>query len=139
MTLVAGPPCGGKSTFVRDHAEPGDLIVDWDLLLMAITPGGHHMDPGPLRPYLAAARDAILARLRTCPWQRAWIINSAPSRTRRESYRTQYGAGSVVVMAPREVCLTRARTQRPGRWTLYIDRWFERYEADPSDEVIYTG
>ena len=39
MTLyvVTGPPCGGKSTYVREHAKPGDFVIDLDRLALAIT------------------------------------------------------------------------------------------------------
>ena len=30
MILVAGPPCGGKSTYATEHAAPGDLVLDFD-------------------------------------------------------------------------------------------------------------
>ena len=37
FTVVTGPPCGGKSTHVREHAKPGDLIVDLDLIALALS------------------------------------------------------------------------------------------------------
>jgi hypothetical protein len=32
IVLVAGPPCAGKTTYVRDHAQPGDTVLDQDVL-----------------------------------------------------------------------------------------------------------
>lgn len=32
ITVVTGPPCSGKSTYVRTHARPGDIIVDFDAI-----------------------------------------------------------------------------------------------------------
>ena len=32
IRLITGPPASGKSTYVRDHAKPGDAIIDLDLL-----------------------------------------------------------------------------------------------------------
>lgn len=32
IRLITGPPASGKSTYVRDNAKPGDVIIDLDLL-----------------------------------------------------------------------------------------------------------
>lgn len=36
---VIGPPCGGKSSYVREHAGDGALVVDFDLLAGALVAG----------------------------------------------------------------------------------------------------
>jgi predicted kinase len=30
LTVVTGPPCAGKTTYVRNNAKPGDIIIDFD-------------------------------------------------------------------------------------------------------------
>jgi predicted kinase len=32
LTVVIGPPAGGKSTWVLERAKPGDIVVDFDRL-----------------------------------------------------------------------------------------------------------
>jgi predicted kinase len=32
VTLVYGPPCAGKSTFVQERALPGDVVLDFDVI-----------------------------------------------------------------------------------------------------------
>lgn len=56
LTVVIGPPAGGKSTWVRERAKPGDIVIDFDLLACALTgPGG---DPHDHTPAVAAVTKA---------------------------------------------------------------------------------
>jgi predicted kinase len=32
VTVVYGPPCSGKSTYIQKHLKPGDYLLDIDLL-----------------------------------------------------------------------------------------------------------
>ena len=34
--VVSGPPCGGKSTYVDSHAQPGDLRIDYDKIALSL-------------------------------------------------------------------------------------------------------
>ncbi len=40
LTIVTGPPAGGKNTYVDQHAAPGDLIIDLDMIAADLS--GHH-------------------------------------------------------------------------------------------------
>lgn len=37
--VVTGPPSAGKTTFVDDNRQPGDMVLDFDALAQAICPG----------------------------------------------------------------------------------------------------
>ena len=37
LTIVTGPPCGGKTTHIANHAHPGDIIIDLDRIALALT------------------------------------------------------------------------------------------------------
>jgi predicted kinase len=37
ITVVTGPPCGGKSTYIQDNAKDGDIIIDMDRLKLRDT------------------------------------------------------------------------------------------------------
>lgn len=37
VILVCGPPASGKTTFVRNHMVPGDIVVDLDAIMQAIS------------------------------------------------------------------------------------------------------
>jgi predicted kinase len=139
VTLVAGPPCGGKNTYVLSQAGPADLVVDFDALAVALQPkGSTHGHVEAHKQFVFEARDAVLERLRLGGHgvRAAWVIASAPKKVDRERYRRRYGARVVVVSSPEEVCLRRAMGERPGDWYGYVRDWFAAYEPDPRDVVV---
>ena len=40
--IITGPPCAGKSTYVRENAKSGDLRVDYDLIAQALGAENSH-------------------------------------------------------------------------------------------------
>ncbi len=136
VTLVCGPPCSGKTTWVREHAEPGDLVVDWDALAVALGSPHPHAHPAPLRPFIAEARDAVTARLeRSHNLAAAWIIATAPRHADRE--RLAPGADVVVLAVDESECVRRARRDgRPGDTIEAIEDWWRVYRADQSSPAM---
>ncbi|WP_226961619.1 MULTISPECIES: AAA family ATPase [Streptomyces] len=131
MTLVCGPPCSGKTSYVAEHAKPGDLVVDWDALAVALGSPHPHQHPPPLTPFVAEARDAVVARLeRRHDLAAAWIIATAPRAVDRD--RVAPGADDVVVLAvDEEECVRRARRAgRPAGTMEAIAAWWRTYRAD---------
>lgn len=88
ITVITGPPCSGKTTYVRDHAKPGDIIVDFDALAVALGSTDPHAHDPRLREITAAAWAAAVDRLTTgYPGTRAWIVDSKPTRMRQLAYQ----------------------------------------------------
>lgn len=80
--VVCGPPGSGKSTFVRERMERGDLLVDMDELYRALSGLELRDKPDCLLPFVAEARDAVIARIyreqRGQLHRRAWVVTSSP-------------------------------------------------------------
>nr|WP_062336168.1 hypothetical protein [Herbidospora sakaeratensis] len=143
VTLVAGPPCAGKSAYVRANALPSDLVVDYDALAQALQVPGRELYQhlASHRPIVTEARDAVLDRLvlGNHDVKRVWVLATAATKADRDRYRRRYAARVVMVLAPEEVCLRRAMGERPEAWWGYVRSWFAAYEPDERDEVVKSG
>lgn len=110
ITVVMGPPCSGKTTYVRQNARPGDIIVDFDSLAFAMGSGVEHDHEQSYIIYACAARDAIVERLFRPPPARAWVILTSEDQAQRLGL---HEAEWKVLDTPLEVC--RERAVRAGR------------------------
>jgi predicted kinase len=132
--IVYGPPMAGKKTYVKQRAWPGDLIVDIDAIYKAITGLPMYEKPNALYYNAVAIQDLLLDHIKTRygRWDNAWIIGGYPDRYKRERLANEVGAESVLITAPKEVCISRLkmdadRRVNEGEWTTYIEKWFERH------------
>lgn len=139
VTVVCGPPGSGKSTYVARKAEWGDLIVDLEAILTAISGYPRHRHPRGLVPFARAAKDELVEAIEIgLPGQRAWVIVGGASRAERQSLRQRLGATVIVFEVPAAECLRRiaadgSRTSRDGYWEPIVARWWQEYERDPAD------
>jgi hypothetical protein len=133
ITIVTGPPCGGKSTYIRENAEPGDIVIDMDLIALALTFGGvgSHAYPEKVRGVARAARNAAVKQaLAVAQGERrlgVWIIHTDPGRDAQQMYRVS-GARFVEVNPGKRVCLERLQSRPVENHKIaraVIDKYFE--------------
>ena len=129
VILVTGAPCSGKTTYVQRHMQPGDLVVDYDALAVALGAGDTHDHPKALYPFVLAARDTVLRQIAAeeCKLRRAWVIRCDPTQA-------DYDLASRVVAldTPADECKARARADgRPAKWPALIDAWHARRRISP--------
>jgi hypothetical protein len=116
ITIVTGPPCGGKSTYIVENCKAGDIVVDMDRLALALSPPGTlpFQYGGKVREVARAARKAAVGvALRVAQGERylgVWIIHTDPSNDDRANYRFS-GARFVEVSPGRAVCLERLKAR----------------------------
>ena len=82
LTVVTGPPCAGKSTHVRRHAQCDDIIIDLDRIALALAHEGttHHAYPPHIRHIAINARaEAIRTALPLSRDYNVWIIHMRPT------------------------------------------------------------
>jgi hypothetical protein len=127
VNIVVGPPCAGKSTFVRDHAAPGDIIVDFDALATALGSSTAHDAPQDIAYVAFDARDAAIDRVLEGLDTDSWVIHTSPSQTKIDRYAAA-GAVFTLLDPGLDECLARATSDsRPEAVTETIKKWY----ADP--------
>ena len=131
--VVYGAPCSGKSSFVRDNMEQGDLVIDIDNIWQCISGCDRYIKPARLNACAFVLRDTLLeqVRYRTGKWLTAWIIGGYPLTAERERLCKSLGAREIFIDTTRDECLQRLNEANDGRdvaeWTRYISDWFEKY------------
>jgi hypothetical protein len=131
LTVVIGPPAGGKSTWVQEKAKPGDIVIDFDRLAVALTgPGGDPHDHAPAVAGVArAARNAAIeVAIKHAAQVDVYLIHSSPGQQRMAEYRAM-GANVVTIDPGRDVVRQRAKGERPQRMFAVIDEWYRGQKA----------
>lgn len=117
--MVWGAPRAGKTTYVDEVKEHGDIVVDMDAIWQCT--GDDGLDkPNALKPVVFAVRDAlyqcILTRLGS--WENAYIITTRPDARLAD----KLGAEFIYIPSTREECLERCNN---ARWMVYVNDWFD--------------
>ena len=115
LTVVTGPPCGGKSTYIRERAAVGDVVIDLDRLALALTSEDteHHDYGGHVLAVAQAARRAAVDTALDLD-ARVWLIDTIPTPRSRARYR-EVGAEVVVCDPGEDVVFDRIGRERPAR------------------------
>ena len=130
LTVVTGAPCSGKSTHVRQHTLPGDVVIDFDVIAQAFgSPVSHAHDSQFVKVTLEARDAAITAAVRLHHTGiRVWLVDSRPPPSRRTWY-AQEGARFVDLDAPADELHARATVDgRPASWHARIDQFIAGIE-----------
>ena len=131
--IVYGPPLSGKSTYVRQNMQRGDLVVDYDQLYRAVSLCPLYDRPDELRRVTFALRDCLLDQVRTRngTWSTAWIIAGLPRKLERERLAARLGASLIYIEATESECLARLESVTDLRaslpWADYTRAWFRDY------------
>lgn len=129
ITVVTGPPCSGKSTYVRQHAKPGDIVIDFDIMAQAFGSSAPHDHSAATRHVTIQARRAAIAAAITIHHQApVWIVDCNISPERLTAYR-RAGASIVALDVDRAELHRRAGAERPPLWHRLIDEWRPAVDA----------
>lgn len=133
---VYGAPCSGKSTFVRENMQVGDLVLDIDRLWSALSGQPEYIKPNEIKPIVFNTRNAILDGIKTRAgnWQTAWVIEGGALIGDRMRRIETLGAEDIFVDTPKEMCLDRLASDENRRavqyqWSEYIEQWFDTYQS----------
>lgn len=124
VTIICGPAGSGKTTLANQLAEPGDLILDLDVL--------RNENGGSLEKALKA-RNRLLHSLATRSI-RAYFIISAPLESERDWWGRKLVANDIRVLSvPLNECISRIKSTRHGQHQKSsihaATKWWAEYES----------
>ncbi len=135
INIVYGPPMAGKTSLVREHIQPGDLVIDMDRLYKAISFMSEYDKPNAIKFNVMAVRNLLIDQVKTRygNFKNAWIVGGYANKVDRERLASELGAELIFVEADKEDCYYRLkycndyRQRHQEEWKQYIDAWFEEY------------
>lgn len=131
--IVYGAPLSGKTTFVKDIANVGDLIIDIDSIWQCVSGLPRYNKPNRLKAIVFKVRDSLIecVKYRYGKWDNCYIIGGYPLQSERERLIKELGAREVFINASQSECMARLESIDDGRdrdeWARYIADWFARY------------
>jgi hypothetical protein len=113
--IVSGAPCAGKSTYIRENAKSGSIVIDMDRIALALTTEDteHHDYSDLVKGVAIMARRAAIAK--ALPLGQAldvFIIDTDPSKENMEIY-SRYRANWVRLDPGYKTVIERIRKERP--------------------------
>lgn len=126
LHIVEGPPAAGKSTWVKQHAKPGDITIDFDNLTRALSP--LLPDPRDAPEYVkqvvkAARRAAIDAAQQYATQTDIYYIWGAPTPKGAQFY-TRLGAQIITIDPGEDVVYERCQRERPPHILAVAKDWY---------------
>lgn len=130
VTLVCGPPGAGKTTWVRQQAQPNDIVLDLDVIAERTENRFHAL----------MRRNKMVRGLASAQSGEAWVVVCAPLATERIAWRTLLHAHRTVVLTtPLAICL-RQMEQRDRADLAFTStaaaEWWQCYTPLDDDEAI---
>lgn len=130
--LVYGSPLSGKTTWVENNRNVGDLIIDMDNIWQCISGCERYVKPNRLKQNVFGVRNYLIdmIRMRNGNWLNAYVIGGYPLISERERIRKSLGAREIFIDTPKEVCIERLlqdSLRNNENWLKYIDDWWEKY------------
>lgn len=134
--LITGASCSGKTTFVKERIQEGDIVLDIDDLWEMLSKQPRYTKPAALKPIVFTMRNELkdLIAKGAGTWRNAYIIESLPYATDRKREAERYKAHNVEIItmdATREECIARLHNQPNGRnikdYEKYINDYYDNY------------
>lgn len=131
--LVYGSPLSGKSTYVKDNMNDGDMVIDVDMIWQSISYCDKYIKPNRLKSNVFSIRNHMIdmVRMRHGNWLNAWVIGGYPLISERERLCRSLNAREIFIDTSKEECIQRLYANPDGRkiddWEKYIEDWWENF------------
>lgn len=127
--VITGPPAAGKTTWIRERAKPGDITIDYDDLVQALSPGlssDPAEQPKDVVDVAMAARRAAINEAAEVACD-VYVVHAMPSKRSLQQY-TAWGWQVITVDPGRGECMRRAvEGGRTARQLGVIEDWYQRH------------
>ena len=132
--IVHGSPLSGKSSWVADNMNEGDLIIDMDSIWECVSGCDRYVKPNRLKSVVFAVRDNLLesVKYRRGKWLNAYIIGGYPYKAERDRLADQLGARLIHIDTDKLECINRlsaCEDRDQSEWTKYINDYWLQYEG----------
>lgn len=132
--IVHGSPFSGKSSYVDEVREDGDLVLDMDNIWQAVSGCKRYVKPARLNAVVFSIRDNILEsiRYRRGKWLNAYVIGGYPYQAERERLADTLGARLIHIDTDKNTCVNRCYAsddRNHNEWLQYINEYWEKYDG----------
>lgn len=135
LHVITGPPVSGKTTYLQQHAQPGDIRIDLDAIANHLSglPESGHSYPGHALAIARSARAAAIdTALKHSYKHDVWIIDSKPTPRNQARYK-EHGAKIINLDPGQDVVTRRAKQHRTPHTIKAIHAW---YAPTPTVKII---
>ncbi|MEU9946917.1 AAA family ATPase [Streptomyces sp. NPDC047939] len=127
LYVVTGPPGAGKSSYIQAHAKPVDIVIDLDLMALAMAgPGADHHDHSDI--LLAITHRARYAAIREAEQHLdrvdVYLIQTLPSAKQRAHFK-RLKARIVVIDPGRDIVMRRIEDMRQPGMKAVATKWYK--------------
>lgn len=129
--IVYGSPLAGKSSWVKEAMNEGDLIVDMDNIWSCVSGCDRYVKPARLKSVVFSVRDNLIesVKYRRGKWLNAYVIGGYPYEAERLRLADQLGARLIHIDTDKAECLSRlanCEDRDYNEWSKYIeDYWLQ--------------
>lgn len=130
LFIVTGPPAAGKSTWVREQLQAGDIVIDFDAIAHTISPNTDlHDHPPHVAHITKSTRSAAIQQaIRFRNLVNVYVIHSTPSDSLMKKYKS-LGATTIVIDPGQDVVMQRIEQERPPLMAEVARDWYYKQDA----------